>query len=152
MSRLATKPETFNATRCSACSASLDLPTVHFLCKHSFHQRCLNTPPSSPAFGAVNTTTAINSLDAAVVSPSGTRTSFLQDSAAGAEDDGTECPICAPQNATIRAIRKAQEESASRHDLFLDALGRSKDKFGTVSEWFGRGVMSAGNPGAGVAE
>jgi hypothetical protein len=30
------------ATRCSVCSLPLDLPTVHFLCNHSFHQRCLN--------------------------------------------------------------------------------------------------------------
>jgi vacuolar protein sorting-associated protein 11 len=60
------------------------------------------------------------------------------------DDDGTECPICAPQNATIRAIRKAQEESASRHDLFQDALARSRNKFSTISEWFGRGVMGGG--------
>lgn len=110
--RLSTKPETFNATRCSACSAQLDLPTVHFLCKHSFHQRCLNTPDTVPI---------------------GLGEREL--------DQQTECPICAPQNATIRAIRKAQEESATRHDLFLDALSRSRDKFGTISEWFGRGVL-----------
>ncbi|KAH9828405.1 vacuolar protein sorting-associated protein 11, partial [Teratosphaeria destructans] len=35
-------PEPFTATRCATCAASLDLPTVHFLCKHSFHQRCLD--------------------------------------------------------------------------------------------------------------
>jgi len=29
----------FQVTRCSACGAPLDLPTVHFMCKHSFHQR-----------------------------------------------------------------------------------------------------------------
>ncbi|KAK5112638.1 hypothetical protein LTR62_003953 [Meristemomyces frigidus] len=38
---LATLPTSFTATRCSSCGASLDLPTVHFMCKHSFHQRCL---------------------------------------------------------------------------------------------------------------
>lgn len=36
----------------------------------------------------------------------------------------------------------AQDESAERHDMFRDALQRSKDKFGTISEFFGRGVMS----------
>ncbi len=102
LEELATKPTAFTATRCSACGAGLDLPTVHFLCKHSFHQRCLNND----------------------------------------DDERAECPVCAPQNATVRAIRKAQDESADRHDLFLDALARSRDKFGTVSEWFGRGVMS----------
>jgi hypothetical protein len=108
IARLSSKPETFNATRCSACGGQLDLPTVHFLCKHSFHQRCLNT---------------------------------------GMEEGGEEeaqCPLCAGNNVLVKNIRMAQVESAGKHDMFLDALGRSKDKFGTVSEWFGRGVMSAG--------
>lgn len=29
-------------TRCSNCGGTLDLPVVHFLCKHSFHQRCIH--------------------------------------------------------------------------------------------------------------
>jgi hypothetical protein len=107
---LSSKPETFNATRCAACSRPLELPTVHFLCKHSFHQQCLNVPVEDEG-----------------------------DHGEGSE----ECPLCAGKNAMVRTVRKAQEESAGRHDMFLDALGRSRDKFGTVSEWFGRGVMSA---------
>ncbi|KYK56180.1 hypothetical protein DCS_08147 [Drechmeria coniospora] len=35
------KPAVFQATRCADCGQGLDLPAVHFLCKHSFHQRCL---------------------------------------------------------------------------------------------------------------
>lgn len=105
MSDLSTKPQTFNNTRCSFCGSSLTLPAVHFLCKHSFHQGCLNTEIGG--------------------------------------DGNTEgsCPTCRKDNDTIRAIRKAQDESADRHDMFMDALARSDDKFGTVSEFFGRGVM-----------
>ncbi|KAK4494695.1 hypothetical protein PRZ48_014051 [Zasmidium cellare] len=44
LTQLSTQPTSFSATRCSQCSLSLDLPTVHFLCKHSYHQRCLNLP------------------------------------------------------------------------------------------------------------
>ncbi|KAF2863479.1 hypothetical protein K470DRAFT_203897, partial [Piedraia hortae CBS 480.64] len=36
-----------------------------------------------------------------------------------------ECPICAPKNATVRQVKKAQEESASRHGLFWDDLQKS---------------------------
>lgn len=104
---MATKPASFSATRCSKCGMSLDLPTVHFLCKHSYHQQCLNVADEQEA-------------------------------------EDVECPICAPQNATVRAIRRAQEESAGRHEMFVDALDRSADRFGTVSEWFGRGVMGVG--------
>ena len=42
----------------------------------------------------------------------------------------------------VNIFTVAQEESAERHDLFKDALQRSNDKFGTISEFFGRGVMS----------
>ncbi|KAJ1982996.1 Vacuolar protein sorting-associated protein 11 [Dimargaris verticillata] len=31
----------FQSTKCSTCQAPLDLPAVHFLCHHSYHQRCL---------------------------------------------------------------------------------------------------------------
>ncbi|KAI9728147.1 MAG: hypothetical protein M1828_004608 [Chrysothrix sp. TS-e1954] len=101
---LTSKPTSFTAQRCHSCGSVLDQPIVHFMCKHSFHQRCLNV----------------------------------------AEDEniGTvSCPTCAPQNATLRAIRRAQDESKEKHEVFKEALGRSKDGFGTVAEWYGRGVM-----------
>ena len=34
-------PRVFQVTQCSACGGALDLPAVHFMCKHSYHQRCL---------------------------------------------------------------------------------------------------------------
>ncbi|ORX37189.1 hypothetical protein BD324DRAFT_430480 [Kockovaella imperatae] len=36
------RPQVFQVTRCAACARQLDLPTVHFMCKHSYHQRCLS--------------------------------------------------------------------------------------------------------------
>ncbi|KAI0156561.1 vacuolar protein sorting protein-like protein [Xylariaceae sp. FL1272] len=41
IAELGSKPAVFQAQRCPGCGAPLDLPVVHFLCKHSFHQRCL---------------------------------------------------------------------------------------------------------------
>ncbi len=76
MDELGSKPAVFQATRCFACGGSLDLPTVHFLCKHSFHQRCLNN--QNQGIGMRN------------------------------ENEHAECPVCAPQNATIRAIRRGE--------------------------------------------
>lgn len=97
---LETEPRVFQSTRCASCGAALDLPTVHFMCRHSYHRRCLNE---------VN--------------------------------EDTECPQCAPNNATIRAIRRAQDDMADRHDLFNIALEESDDKFKVISDFFGRGVM-----------
>jgi hypothetical protein len=34
-------PRVFQVTRCSACGGTLELPAVHFMCRHSYHQRCL---------------------------------------------------------------------------------------------------------------
>jgi hypothetical protein len=99
---LGAKPAVFQATRCPVCTQVLDLPAVHFLCKHSFHQRCLR----------------------------------------GGDGVEGECPLCAQNNATIRAIKRGQEENADRHELFKDELERSEDRFATVAEWYGRGVMN----------
>lgn len=101
INELSTKPIVFQNRRCSACGGTLELPAIHFLCKHSFHLgRCVS------------------------------------------QGDDAQCPICAPQNSTIKAIRRAQVESADQHSLFQGALQRSIDRFGTVSEFFGRGVMT----------
>ncbi|KAJ5256905.1 hypothetical protein N7478_013009 [Penicillium angulare] len=99
---IASQPVVFQSRRCQSCGGTLDLPTVHFLCKHSFHQRCLNRV-----------------------------------------DDDAQCPVCAPGNNTLRAIRQRQVDSAGQHDLFKAELQRSRDGFGVVSDFFGRGVMKS---------
>ncbi|KAF3778686.1 Vacuolar protein-sorting-associated protein [Nymphaea thermarum] len=38
---LRTNARIFQLSKCTACTFTLDLPAVHFLCMHSFHQRCL---------------------------------------------------------------------------------------------------------------
>ncbi|KZO93812.1 hypothetical protein CALVIDRAFT_539718 [Calocera viscosa TUFC12733] len=35
-------PRVFHVSNCSACGHPLTLPAVHFMCKHSYHQRCLS--------------------------------------------------------------------------------------------------------------
>lgn len=53
--------------------------------------------------------------------------------------------MCAPHNATIKAIRERQVKAADQHELFTSELRRSKDRFGLVSDFFGRGVMKPPN-------
>ena len=118
MRDLQTKPAVFQAVRCGQCGGGLELPVVHFLCKHSFHRRCLS---SSSTAAAEEYQWGASEEDEARVG---------------------ECPVCARDNATIRALKKSQEENATRHELFKNDLERSEDRFKTVAEWFGRGVMS----------
>ncbi|KAG6190410.1 hypothetical protein E4U36_002893 [Claviceps purpurea] len=114
---LGAKPAVFQATRCSDCGQGLDLPAVHFLCKHSFHQRCLRGGGGGGGGGGT-----------------------------GEEDrgDDVECPQCKGGNDLIRKMREEQRKAAMKHDLFRAELEGSEDRFGTVAKWFGRGVMEGG--------
>ena len=50
--QIQTQARVFQATKCLACAAPLEPPAVHFLCSHSFHQRCLgdrDCPACAPA-------------------------------------------------------------------------------------------------------
>lgn len=38
---LRTNARIFQLSKCTGCTFTLDLPAVHFMCMHSFHQRCL---------------------------------------------------------------------------------------------------------------
>ena len=58
-----------------------------------------------------------------------------------AEPADPQCPVCEKDNETLKAIRRVQIETAGKHELFQDALSRSRDRLGTVSEFFGRGVI-----------
>jgi hypothetical protein len=41
ISKLQCQPITFQAIKCHACGLALTLPAIHFLCIHSYHQRCI---------------------------------------------------------------------------------------------------------------
>lgn len=40
---LAENARVLQVSRCSRCSGTLELPVIHFLCKHSYHQRCITS-------------------------------------------------------------------------------------------------------------
>lgn len=37
------KPRVFQASKCAACSHVLELPSVHFMCGHSYHHNCFES-------------------------------------------------------------------------------------------------------------
>jgi len=56
--QLKTRPTTFQGTKCHACTNGLSLPAIHFLCMHSFHERCVvesdrQCPKCAPEFRKV---------------------------------------------------------------------------------------------------
>ncbi|XP_014678705.1 PREDICTED: vacuolar protein sorting-associated protein 11 homolog [Priapulus caudatus] len=40
---LKTSAQIFQVSKCSACNHPLELPSVHFLCQHSYHQHCFES-------------------------------------------------------------------------------------------------------------
>uniref|UniRef100_A0A3Q3AAW1 VPS11 core subunit of CORVET and HOPS complexes n=1 Tax=Kryptolebias marmoratus TaxID=37003 RepID=A0A3Q3AAW1_KRYMA len=46
---LKTSAKIFQKTKCSMCNSPLELPSVHFLCSHSFHQHCFESYAESEA-------------------------------------------------------------------------------------------------------
>lgn len=101
INKLANDPMVIQYATCSACNSSLDLPAVHFACKHSFHQRCLHST----------------------------------------DDANPSCPVCLPNIEAISAIRRGQDDTSDRYDLFKMALEESDSKFKVVTDFFGRGAM-----------
>ena len=40
---LKTSAKNFNPKKCDSCSAALSLPTIHFMCGHTFHDQCIES-------------------------------------------------------------------------------------------------------------
>jgi hypothetical protein len=58
------QPRLFHAPQCSQCGGPLDLPSVHFMCKHSFHQRSVNPLTTTRTFPFVLTHSILLFVDA----------------------------------------------------------------------------------------
>jgi hypothetical protein len=55
---LRTNARIFQLSKCTACTFTLDIPAVHFMCMHSFHLRCLGDnekecPECAPEYKSV---------------------------------------------------------------------------------------------------
>ncbi|ODV59354.1 tethering complex subunit PEP5 ASCRUDRAFT_37590 [Ascoidea rubescens DSM 1968] len=101
-----------NNLKCNVCSQTLDFPIIHFICHHSYHQRCLSDY-NYDINGSEN-----NNIDK-------TR----------------KCPKCVSEMDAIKAIRASQDEIGERNDLFKIALKDSDDKFKVITDFYGRGAM-----------
>lgn len=106
-------PRVFHNPQCATCGGHLDLPAIHFMCNHSYHQRYA-LPPS--------------------------RLSYAHTLSRCLANNETECPECARSHAVIRDIRRNNERLADQHDLFLSEVKESG--FSAIAAGFGRGVLN----------
>lgn len=114
------QPRLFHATQCSQCGGPLDLPSLHFMCKHSFHQRSV-----SYHFLFIESISRLI-LVSIVCRCLG--------------DHDTECPLCVRAHGVIQEIRRNNERLADKHDLFLADV--KENGFHAVAAAFGRGVLN----------
>jgi hypothetical protein len=118
-------PRLFHATQCSQCGGPLDLPSVHFMCKHSFHQRSANTFLLSKALPRL-IHLGLHFFFSIICRCLG--------------DHDTECPLCVHAHGVIQEIRRNNERLADKHDLFLADV--KENGFHAVAAAFGRGVLN----------
>ena len=94
----------------------LDLPSVHFMCNHSYHQRWAS---SLPILISDILITLIFSCIA---------------------ENETECPACAREHGVIREIRQNNLNLVDQHDVFLSEV--QDGGFAAIASAFGRGVLN----------
>ena len=108
-------PRVFHVTQCTACKGQLDLPSVHFMCNHSYHQRYVSI---SSYYVTCSYSAYFSCL--------------------GEHD--TECPNCARSHGMIREIRRNNERLADQHDVYLSEV--KEGGFAAVAAGYGRGIMN----------
>lgn len=109
------QPKAFLATRCMVCGGSLDLPAVHFMCNHSYHNR----------------------LVPYIITNGLSKTYHFTISRCLNEHE-TECPTCARDHGLVREIRRDNEQVASQHDLFL--FNVENEGFSAIASAFSKGT------------
>ncbi|OWB72134.1 hypothetical protein B5S31_g1839 [[Candida] boidinii] len=124
INKLINEPSTIQNTKCNSCSLPLDFPTIHFMCHHSYHERCLS---DIIGYYTINNTKGSSIAEKEAYDDSG---NLL-----------LKCPKCVGEFDAIEALRKSQEEVGVRNDLFKSALNDSSDKFKVMCNFFGRGAM-----------
>jgi len=110
------EPRVFHVTRCSTCLGQLDLPSIHFMCNHSYHQR----------FGVLFLLPVLVALT-------------YPNPRCIAENE-TECPVCAREHGVIREIRLNNLSLSDQHDVFLSEV--QENGFEAIATAFGRGVLN----------
>jgi hypothetical protein len=118
---LSTKATIFKDVDCHRCRAPLSLPSLHFLCMHSFHAHC-----------------AAEAEAGSVSEPFPTLSTMPAGDAAPGE---RECPLCANEFRKVQQIKASLRDSLARHDQFIHKLDEAANGFGVVADYLGRGAF-----------
>jgi hypothetical protein len=145
VTRLRTQPRVFQASRCAASGAPLELPVVHFLCGHSFNLRMLGDNDRECPLCAPDQRRVAEIRQSMLVSCGGARR-FVR--------------LSSDERHVHRAAMCRKDDSGSlirlqaaslQPERFFAELHEAPDGFAVVAEHFGRGLMNAASlPSAAV--
>lgn len=116
LTELTSKPFVIQNNQCSSCKMKLDFPIVHFKCKHSYHQRCLDENKF------ISSGTELDGLDVM------TRC----------------CPLCINDLELAHSARADQLRTKDDIELFEQSLNEAPDRFKVITNYLGKGVMENG--------
>lgn len=114
LTELTKKPFIIQNNKCAHCQLRLDFPAIHFKCKHSYHQRCLNEN------NYISNNEQINN---------------------NFEIDLKHCPICIGELDSIQSIRNSHFSAKNNYEIFESQLNDSNDRFKVISDYLGKGLM-----------
>jgi hypothetical protein len=120
VNELQTSAKIFQLTLCSYCNTELDLPAVHFLCMHSYHQRCLEIEECPKC--AKEHREAVEQMERITSRGNSMISSSVND-----------------QSITNQSPKITSGET---HDEFFKMLKDSSDGFKRVADMFGTSIFS----------
>ncbi|KAA1130836.1 hypothetical protein PGTUg99_025402 [Puccinia graminis f. sp. tritici] len=142
---LVDKPKIFNLNnKCASCFTALDLPVVHFMCQHSYHQRCLGDQESC--------------LKCLTKSEEGKPTTTRIGGGGDHDEAMKEMMGLIRRNKTFvdpapHAVSQPQQQQqqkgglsdlanrADEHRFFVDEVREADDPFGYIASSFSKGML-----------
>ena len=116
----------FQSTKCAYCQRPLELPAVHFMCRHSFHQQCLSD------FRACQ-----------ICGPEHQKVFELQAEYERQADDHETFFKALRQSAELRQAASVGSPAGSVRGTAAASSASTADAFSVVAEQFGRGIFGA---------
>ena len=120
--QLTSEPVVFQSSRDAQTGAPLELPSVHFLCGHSFNLRTLGDGGGGEG-------------------GNGTATSPIT-TTQQQQQQQQECPLCTSEHRRVRELQRSYRASAADKDAFFRKLKAAPDGFELVAEYFGKGLLN----------
>lgn len=124
------KPKIFNLNnKCSSCLSTLDVPVVHFMCQHSFHQRCIGDQDYCITCSRDSKTDSHQEAMKEMMNLIQNKKNYFLNS-----------PV-PDQGLDRSAPNKLRKSTGYDHHFFIDEVLEADDPFGYIASSFSKGML-----------